>query len=479
MFNRIPSERFSGYPAEDAERFLSNFKAYASFSNLETYDRRQAASFQLHLERPAQSWFASLENDITCHWDSLCGAFRQKYISSDNRPILLVETEHFMNLRLLPHQQIENYYSKIMDNGRQIHKTAKDILLKFIEGLPPQLAFFVRARNPEDIQAALTASKLGEAYGYRASLPSSSSFTTTQHHQNKPIRTTLESTEPVPSVPVHNVCAAQSPVGDRMSRLEQRLDSLCNQIQKLNTDSKENQSWAMPSCHSCQGRGHFKRDCNLASGSSDPSVQCQLCVQFGHTSINCRKYQRSGNERCSMGHQARPLERTVRSRARTLSVGRRNTQIKRNTPCASAFNSIFHDSKDMDKDTASVGNNNFLYVHVQFPNSNVSALLDLGSSIILMSKQFYESLPSNVKSTLSPLPGDKIILANNQEIHFCGLVQIQATVNKAKHNLDVYVIEETSHPLLLGVQYLKQHGIKLDFSSKTIQFTKCKIYTKK
>ena len=96
-----------------------------------------------------------------------------------------------------------------------------------------------------------------------------------------------------------------------------------------------------------------------------------------------------------------------------------------------------------------------------------------------MSKQFYESLPSNVKSTLSPLPGDKIILANNQEIHSCGLAQIQATVNKANHNIDVYVIKETSHPLLLGVQYLKQHGIKLDFSSKTVQFTKCKIYTKK
>ena len=96
-----------------------------------------------------------------------------------------------------------------------------------------------------------------------------------------------------------------------------------------------------------------------------------------------------------------------------------------------------------------------------------------------MSKQFYESLPSNVKSTLSPLPGDKIILANNQEIHICGLAQIQATVNKAKQNIDVYVIKETTHPLLLGVQYLKQHGIKLDFSSKTVQFTKCKIYTKK
>ena len=80
-------------------------------------------------------------------------------------------------------------------------------------------------------------------------------------------------------------------------------------------------------------------------------------------------------------------------------------------------------------------------MHVQFPNSNVSALHDSGSSINLMSKQFYESLAISVKSTLSPLSGDKIILANNQEIHICGLAQIQATVNKAKHSIDVYVIE--------------------------------------
>ena len=51
-----------------------------------------------------------------------------------------------------------------------------------------------------------------------ASLPLSS-FTTTQHHENQPIRTNPESTERVPSVPFHNVCAAVSPVDDRMSRL--------------------------------------------------------------------------------------------------------------------------------------------------------------------------------------------------------------------------------------------------------------------
>ena len=64
MFNIIPLNRVSGYPTEDAESFfLSSLKAYATFNNSEPNDRRQAVVFQLHLE-----WFASLDDDITCHW---------------------------------------------------------------------------------------------------------------------------------------------------------------------------------------------------------------------------------------------------------------------------------------------------------------------------------------------------------------------------------------------------------------------------
>ena len=41
-------------------------------------------------------------------------------------------------------------------------------LFKFIQGLPAQLEFFVRAGNPSDITSAMTAAKMGEAYGYRS-----------------------------------------------------------------------------------------------------------------------------------------------------------------------------------------------------------------------------------------------------------------------------------------------------------------------
>ena len=66
----------------------------------------------------------------------------------ENTPVLLVETEQFLNLKLLPHLHLEDYYSQVLEKGRKLSKSDQEQLLKFIQGLPAQLAFFVRAGNP-------------------------------------------------------------------------------------------------------------------------------------------------------------------------------------------------------------------------------------------------------------------------------------------------------------------------------------------
>ena len=71
---------------------------------------------------------------------------------ADCRPILQVEMENSMNLRLLSHEQIENYNSKISNKGSRIYKTVQS---------PEHFAevyWGTTAWNPEDIQAALTTS---------------------------------------------------------------------------------------------------------------------------------------------------------------------------------------------------------------------------------------------------------------------------------------------------------------------------------
>ena len=66
----------------------------------------------------------------------------------------------------MPHQHIEDYYSQILEKGRKLVNSDQEQLLKFIQGLPAQLELFVRAGNLSDIASAMTAAKMGEAYGY-------------------------------------------------------------------------------------------------------------------------------------------------------------------------------------------------------------------------------------------------------------------------------------------------------------------------
>ena len=90
-----------------------------------------------------------MDSAYKLRWDTVLQKFKEEYHL--NKPVLLVETEIFQNLRLLNGQQLEDYFSKVVDKGRKINKSAQEILLKFIEGLPSQLAFFVRAGNPENM----------------------------------------------------------------------------------------------------------------------------------------------------------------------------------------------------------------------------------------------------------------------------------------------------------------------------------------
>ena len=82
-------------------------------------------------------------------------------------PYFAGRKEHFMNIDLLPHQQIEDYYNKIIDKSRRIHKTTQDIFLKFIEGLPPKSAFF--CTSWESRRYSGSADNIKIRRGYRAS----------------------------------------------------------------------------------------------------------------------------------------------------------------------------------------------------------------------------------------------------------------------------------------------------------------------
>ena len=79
-------------------------------------------------------------------------------------------------------------------------------------------------------------------------------------------------------------------------------------------------------------------------------------------------------------------------------------------------------------------------------------MLDSGSSINLMSKKLYDFLSDRAKSRLLPISDGNIVLANNQEIHITGCATIYGQIQDQKHSMEVYILEDTSHPLIFGGQ---------------------------
>ncbi|CAG2185803.1 unnamed protein product [Mytilus edulis] len=118
----------------------------------------------------------------------------------------------------------------------------------------------------------------------------------------------------------------------------------------------------------------------------------------------------------------------------------------------------------------------FLYMPVRIANQEISALIDTGSSINVMSSQLFNSIPDSMKSEFSAT-SDKITLANNQTVQIYGTAKVKITVPQGKHWIHVYILAQTSHPLILGTHYLYSKNIVLDFSDCCIKSKQFKVLT--
>ncbi len=278
--------KFRGLSTEDGYRFLSDFKSLATLHGLDGHfnDDKKIAAFRLHLEGPALQWFQTLPESVLFDFASVQAAFEAKYVALGHgtNPAFLAETELFNHMRLAPGQTIEDFHALILEKGCRLQKSELDVLHKFVDGLPPQLAFFVRAGCPGDHEAALASAKMGEAYGYRGQASNSG--------QMYP--------PPCPAAPSVHVAAVAKPVAGRdgtLQDIQQQLSSLAAAVQQLSTRPTPQTSSRAPGsrqprrCFRCQGRDHLQLVCNWnGQGSSQPSSRCSHCRQYGHDITTCR-----------------------------------------------------------------------------------------------------------------------------------------------------------------------------------------------
>jgi len=171
---KVTLRKFSGYSHEDGDKFLKEFDSYTTFSGLylDPTPARKIAAFHIHLSGPALVWFYSLTAEAKLSWDTLECVFRQKYIIKDRLdPTIMTESTLFHKIKLLPNQLLEDYHSLILGKGNKLGKPERDMLYQFIDGLPPSLAFFVRAGMCSTLDSALSSAQAGEAAGYRTNFP--------------------------------------------------------------------------------------------------------------------------------------------------------------------------------------------------------------------------------------------------------------------------------------------------------------------
>jgi hypothetical protein len=83
--------------------------------------------------------------------------------------------------------------------------------------------------------------------------------------------------------------------------------------------------------------------------------------------------------------------------------------------------------------------------------------MDTGRSINLMFYFLYNSL------------------ANNQEIQIDDIATVTGIIEGNQTSFDVYILKDTSHPLILVTVYLRSNGVILNFNSLSVNFSKLKI----
>ncbi|CAC5400532.1 unnamed protein product [Mytilus coruscus] len=115
---------------------------------------------------------------------------------------------------------------------------------------------------------------------------------------------------------------------------------------------------------------------------------------------------------------------------------------------------------------------------VKVNHISVAALVDSGSSIHIISKSFYDSLPDTCKTSICSV-SEKIVLANNQSVNIVGKCTVKIQVPQGKHWIHTYILTQSSHPLILGTSYLILKKIVLDFICLSVSNKTAKVKLQK
>ena len=189
-------------------------------------------------------------------------------------------------------------------------------------------------------------------------------------------------------------------------------------------------------CYTCGKPGHFSKDCRKTKRSqhysSSLKSKCTTCNTAGHLSKDCYK-----NHKCSLCSKIGHTETYCRSlKAKTHSVKSSNNCIL----------SVSQDSSTL------------LFEKVSFYNSEANLVIDTGSSISLLSKDYISQ--NFLNSCCTPCTKECRV-ANGETLTLTSCIKGKLTVGSKTVEAKFFVADNFEFDGLLGVDLLRQIGLSI------------------
>ncbi|CAG2192330.1 unnamed protein product [Mytilus edulis] len=119
----VKCREFSGYPQENAAKFMAEFESYSTLYDL-LDSKRKIAAFHLHLKGSALTWFNNVSKTTKSDWTLLSALFKRHYMDfTGQSSTMLMTNEIFQNIRLSSGQAIEDFYCNLVGKSPNFIET--------------------------------------------------------------------------------------------------------------------------------------------------------------------------------------------------------------------------------------------------------------------------------------------------------------------------------------------------------------------
>ena len=231
---------YSGYSAEDGRSWLEKYEAKGQIHGWN--DQRKAQGFRLGLTGPAEVWYQELPQATKGDYTALRQAFRDKFITQQNRWVL----EGILQRRKQgSNETVEAYSADMRRYFFQLEKGPVERLTLYVNGLRDGIKVFVMGQNPDNLEDAEKAARLGETVA---------EMTTSQQGR-----------------------ASNSDTSTALAALVNKVDLLSRKVNGMGNHSRTTNG--KPKSTTCGRIGHVTQSCRK-------HIQCYNCKGYGHMARN-------------------------------------------------------------------------------------------------------------------------------------------------------------------------------------------------